>query len=384
MGPSGPELRHWLLTASSTSSRCVVGVRGTVGRGANGIAHPMADRFESSAGTPAMSDDTELPTPVCRHAAWSNDRSLDIHGARIVVAGARPAAVAKVQAILRAAGYVSVVTAGDLALVPGLHRSHAFQLMILGLQPEPEPAWKVLETVRHQDGASYPPVLLLGARAPSKIEGLARGARDALLQPFDADELRERVRSLLEMRLMYEDAIHQAEELAPLAMLDPLTGLANRRLFADRVHTAMATARRNRRTVAIVYLDLDGFKDINDRHGHYVGDAVLQAVAMRLCAVVRAEDTVSRVGGDEFMVLLWDVASNEGAATVVLKMIAEVSRPYLVDGLQVALTTSAGVGLYPDHGDDPYALIKSADAALYDAKRAGKNDFRFSDFSPML
>ena len=131
--------------------------------------------------------------------------------------------------------------------------------------------------------------------------------------------------------------------------------------------------------MAVVYLDLDGFKQINDTLGHGAGDILLKMVAARLVETVREEDTVARLGGDEFMLSLWHVSGTDYAATVALRVIEAVSKPYGIEGNSVSITTSAGVAIYPVHGEDADTLMKSADLALYEAKHAGKNTFRISD-----
>ena len=130
--------------------------------------------------------------------------------------------------------------------------------------------------------------------------------------------------------------------------------------------------------MAVVYLDLDGFKQINDMLGHGAGDVLLKLVAGRLLATVREGDTVARVGGDEFILGLWHVSGADYAATVASKVIEAVSQPYDIEGHAVRITISAGIGVYPVHGEDADTLMKSADLALYDAKRAGKNVYRIS------
>ena len=131
--------------------------------------------------------------------------------------------------------------------------------------------------------------------------------------------------------------------------------------------------------MAVVYLDLDGFKQINDTLGHGVGDVLLKMVAGRMLASVREEDTVARLGGDEFILSLWHVSGTDYAATVALRVLEAVSQPYDIEGHAVRMTTSAGVGIYPVHGEDADTLMKSADLALYEAKHAGKNTYRISD-----
>ena len=130
--------------------------------------------------------------------------------------------------------------------------------------------------------------------------------------------------------------------------------------------------------MAVVYLDLDGFKLINDRLGHGAGDTLLKLVAGRLVAAVREEDTVARVGGDEFILGLWHLSGADDAAKVASKVIDAVSRPYEIEGQTVSVTASAGIGIYPLHGEDADTLMRSADLALYETKRAGKNAYRVS------
>jgi len=131
--------------------------------------------------------------------------------------------------------------------------------------------------------------------------------------------------------------------------------------------------------MAVVYLDLDGFKQINNTLGNGTGDVLLKMVAGRLTATVREEDTVARLGGDEFVIALWHLGGPDYAATVALKVIEAVSQPYVLEGQTVSVTTSAGVGIYPIHGEDADTLMKSADLALYEAKHAGTNAYRMTE-----
>jgi diguanylate cyclase (GGDEF)-like protein len=131
--------------------------------------------------------------------------------------------------------------------------------------------------------------------------------------------------------------------------------------------------------MAVVYLDLDGFKQINDTLGHGVGDELLKMVAGRLVATVREEDTVARPGGDEFIIALWHVSGIDYATSVVLRAIEAVSQPYDIEGTTVSITTSAGISIYPDHGENADTLMKSADLALYEAKAAGRNAYRIME-----
>jgi diguanylate cyclase (GGDEF)-like protein/PAS domain S-box-containing protein len=168
-----------------------------------------------------------------------------------------------------------------------------------------------------------------------------------------------------------------AEKLAHMAQHDALTGLPNRLLLADRIKTAIAIAPRHDSNPGLLFLDLDGFKHVNDTLGHGVGDKLLQSVAERLSACVRASDTVSRLGGDEFVVLLAEIAHPEDAAIAAGRMLQAVSAPHLIDQHELHVGTSIGVSLYPSDGSDAETLIKNADTAMYQAKANGRSSYRF-------
>lgn len=162
-----------------------------------------------------------------------------------------------------------------------------------------------------------------------------------------------------------------------LAYHDGLTGLPNRELFFDRLEHAIAHAHRNRRMVAVMFLDLNKFKQINDTLGHHVGDQLLQRVAQRLTASVREDDTVARLGGDEFTVVLESIVQAGDVSSVARKIMAALSQPMQLDEHEIDVTTSIGISLYPTDGEQPEALIKCADTAMYLAKQDGRNNFRF-------
>ena len=162
------------------------------------------------------------------------------------------------------------------------------------------------------------------------------------------------------------------ERIRHLAFHDPLTGLANRVLFADRTATSIQRARRESRQLALIVLDLDGFKQVNDTHGHAVGDRLLIEMARRLQGVLRAEDTVARFGGDEFTALLPEIDEPRDAVIVAEKILAAIALPFAVGGDQVQVSASIGISIYPIHGEDYQTLFTTADAAMYRIKAAGK------------
>jgi len=164
-----------------------------------------------------------------------------------------------------------------------------------------------------------------------------------------------------------------------LAHHDSLTGLPNRVLARDRFEQAVALAQRNGHRVALVFLDLDEFKTVNDSLGHATGDLLISQVANRIADSVRASDTVSRQGGDEFLLVLGGLTDGDAAATTALKIIEKLSAPVEVNGLELSVTCSLGIALYPDNGVDFDTVLKNADVAMYQAKAAGGNAYRFFD-----
>jgi diguanylate cyclase (GGDEF)-like protein len=173
-----------------------------------------------------------------------------------------------------------------------------------------------------------------------------------------------------------------AQQMTYAAEHDFLTGLPNRMLLNDRIDQAIAVAPRHMKRVAVLFLDLDGFKQINDSLGHPVGDKLLQSVAKRLVDCVRTSDTVSRQGGDEFVVLLSEVQHLEDAAVTATRMLAAVAEPHFVDQRELHVTTSIGVSVYPADGLDAATLIKNADTAMYRAKNNGRQSYQF--FKPIM
>lgn len=167
-----------------------------------------------------------------------------------------------------------------------------------------------------------------------------------------------------------------AETIRHLAFHDPLTGLPNRTLFRDRLTQALSHAHRNNELLAMLFLDLDRFKTINDTLGHAVGDRLLQAVAERLRKSVREGDTIARLGGDEFMLLLLRTQNVEGVVKVADKMLRAFRPSFHVAGHELHITTSIGISLYPHDGHDPETMLKNADTALYRAKEQGRNNYQ--------
>jgi two-component system, cell cycle response regulator len=302
----------------------------------------------------------------------------DILGGKILIVDDQEANVLLLERMLRAAGYISISSTMDPAQVSGLHRDNHYDLILLDIQMPGMDGFQVMERLKALETEGYLPVLAVTAQPAHKLRALREGAKDFISKPFDLAEVLMRVHNMLEVRLLHEAARDHGKVLEALALNDPLTGLANRRLLDDRMTVALVHARRNKSAMAVVFLDLDGFKEVNDTLGHGAGDSLLKMVAERLVATVREEDTVARVGGDEFIVALWHVSDIDHAVAVTRKVLTAVSQPYGIGDHMVSMTTSAGIGMYPVHGETAESLMRSADVALYEAKGAGKNAYRIS------
>ncbi|WP_333871543.1 EAL domain-containing protein [Desulforamulus putei] len=168
-------------------------------------------------------------------------------------------------------------------------------------------------------------------------------------------------------------------KLKYMAFYDPLTNLPRRDVFMDRFKAAMADARRNGKKLAVLFVDLDNFKTINDSLGHHTGDKLLKKIARKLTACLRESDTVSRVGGDEFVILLSDIISIDDTDKVANRILELFNQPIKINNYELYVTGSIGIALYPDHGKSERAILKNADIAMYKAKGKGKNGFQYFD-----
>lgn len=201
-------------------------------------------------------------------------------------------------------------------------------------------------------------------------EDLARRAGMAI----DNSRLYRAAQEEIKERKLAEDHLHF------LAEHDALTNLPNRVVFSDRLNQAIIRARRYRKLIAVLFLDLDGFKNINDSLGHETGDRLLKETANRLIRSVRESDTVSRLGGDEFTLLLPDIVEPQAILGVVQTVLNVLAKPFNLDGYKISITASVGVSFYPLDGEDPDTLLKKADKAMYRAKERGRNNFQL--YSP--
>ncbi len=214
------------------------------------------------------------------------------------------------------------------------------------------------------------------------VEPLSDGdEKYALLQITDMTGHYTHVKQLKnmikEIGLEYQQAKASETISRHQALHDSLTGLPNRSLFLDRLDNVLNLARRKGDMLAVMFLDLDGFKEINDTFGHEAGDLVLQAVADRIKLFLRDSDTLARLGGDEFVLLLPRIKSEHDAATVAAKIRNEFRQTFSLPGNEVLISVSIGISVYPGDGDDAHALINNADMAMYSVKSKGKNNYKF-------
>ena len=215
------------------------------------------------------------------------------------------------------------------------------------------------------------------------IESVRRGAAES---PFPAasggDEISRIQQAINALQAHEQERQESVRQLEHLAQYDALTGLPNRVLLADRIQQALARSRRARTMVAIVFIDLDDFKTVNDDYGHKFGDGVLAALASNMEAALREEDTLARLGGDEFVAVLPDLPSLDGIEPVLDRLLESVSEPTHCQEKVIHVTASAGVAVYPqDHEIDPDQLIRQADQAMYRAKQTGRNTYALFDAS---
>ena len=220
----------------------------------------------------------------------------------------------------------------------------------------------------------------------TEVECIQKGGR-RIVCDLSVMQLRDSEGKIYGIVWMFEDISHkkqqqrllerQAQELEKLAYHDALTALPNRTLFHDRLSQAISYSKRHERKFALLFVDLDRFKQINDSLGHQFGDQVLLEVAKRIKKVIRQEDTLARFGGDEFLVIARDISDRENAQKIAKKILESLQKPFKLAGQDVYTTISIGVSIYPDDSQNAESLIKYADSAMYQAKEQGRNNFCF-------
>lgn len=292
-----------------------------------------------------------------------------ILNASILIVDDQQSNVSLLEQLLGEAGYTDVTSTTNPQEVCALHRKNRYDLILLDLQMPGMDGFRVMEGLKTNESDSYLPVIVLTAQPGHKLRALQAGAKDFISKPFDLVEVKTRIHNMLEVRLLHTKVENYNKVLEQMALHDSMTGLPNRDLFDDRLAHAIALAKRHAWTLAVMFLDLDRFKLINDTHGHAVGDGVLKEVAKRLVQHSRDEDTVCRNGGDEFLYLLMNPQGNENIERIASTLLKTIGQPIDMGDLQPVIKASIGIAVYPDNGTTGEQLIRNADAAMYRAKK---------------
>ncbi len=306
----------------------------------------------------------------------------DLLSASILIVDDQASNVQLLQELLASEGYTRVSATMVPQDVCALHRQHRYDLILLDLQMPGMDGFEVMMGLNAIETEAYAPVLAITAQPGYKLRALASGAKDFISKPYDLVEVKTRIRNMLELRLMYKKLIATNLELETLALQDALTGVANRRLLMDRLEHAMRNSARTGDHCALMFMDLDHFKALNDSYGHDAGDHVLRQAAERLQVCVREGDTVARLGGDEFVVLLEGLSGKAKDADIQARGVtAKILNAFATDFHfgedSCASTFSIGAVVFRGSLQPISELLKKADLAMYDAKAASRNTVRF-------
>ncbi|MBF0459937.1 MAG: EAL domain-containing protein [Magnetococcales bacterium] len=272
---------------------------------------------------------------------------------------------------------VMFATGGQEAMVCAV--AELPDLILLDVMMPGIDGFTVCAWLRDNEHTSNIPVIIVTAMhdIDAETRGFASGAVDFLTKPVNPPAVRARITAQLALKRQREELEKANAQLRELAEFDVLTGLPNRKLFQDRLQQAVVMGERNQGIFALMFVDLDRFKWVNDTLGHDAGDTLLIEVAQRMKSVVRKSDTVARLGGDEFTVILTDMQHDSMAELVAHKILEQLATPFTLKGQEIAISGSVGIALFPGDGTTTLELTKNADSAMYQAKEAGRNTFRF-------
>jgi diguanylate cyclase (GGDEF)-like protein len=264
-----------------------------------------------------------------------------------------------------------------------LYRTHHPDIVLTDIRMPVMDGIRMAREIKQVDKSALIIMLTAVSETDAILEAIDIGINHYVMKPVIMEKLIASVERCIEETKLKRQIRHQEESIRRMAYNDSLTGLPNRQLFNKLFHQALAHAQRHNRLLALLYLDLDRFKAVNDTHGHSVGDQLLQAVAQRLkqCCQ-RDQDTIARFGGDEFIILLSDPDSSLEAVSIARKIIEAFANPFVLDGHELLISPSIGISIYPDDGTHEDELVRNADTAMYSAKKEGRN--RFHLFNPSI
>lgn len=297
---------------------------------------------------------------------------------RVLIAEDDPVSRRVLQSSLLKWGYEVEVASDGTEAWDTLQSESAPRLAVLDWMMPGMDGPQICAALRNRNEGTYVYTILLTAKSQREdmLAGLSAGADDYVVKPFDPHELRVRLRAGKRVLDLQAELIAARESVRIQAVRDPLTGLPNRLLFGEQLTDRLAQSDSTGRPIAVMFLDLDHFKHVNDSLGHNVGDHLLKSVAQRLSGTLRRGDSIARMGGDEFTFILGDIETPEDTADIAMRMLSSLSEPFNVGGRDLYVTGSIGISSHPRDGDDAETLVRNADAAMYRAKEHGRNTFR--------
>ncbi len=275
--------------------------------------------------------------------------------------------------ILRDQGYQINVAQDGLQALENVKAMTPDLILMDVMMPEMN-GYEVCQKLKADKTVNDVPVIFLTAKTETEdiVKGFEVGGVDYVIKPYVPAELLARVKTHLELKNLRSRIEH-------LANHDTLTDLPTLRLASDRLDVAINHAKRGGEKVALLFLDLDGFKQVNDTHGHEAGDAILQSVAQRILHVIRSSDTGCRIGGDEFLVILGGLTDDRPAKEVCRRLIESIGEKVIYKDTELTVGVSIGAALYPDHASDSTSLRRRADDVMYKVKNSGKNNYLFAE-----
>jgi two-component system, cell cycle response regulator len=306
-------------------------------------------------------------------------KPTDIERARILIVDDCPDSATLLAELLALQGFQAVHTTTDAAVVCDLHELNAYDLILLDMHMPYISGLNIMAQLRKLAPDSFLPVIVLSGNAAMRLPALEAGAYDFVTKPYDITEMTVRIRNMLEVRLLYQFLDAQGQLQQNTSVHDPLTGLPGRRLAMDRIAAALEHARRHKTMAALLCVNIDGFRMVNDQHGRGHGDELLKTIAARLSQRMRKEDTVARIGGDAFLIVLRDMHELAAAARPAQDILQLLSTPISIQETTLDITASMGIAIWPLDAEDPDQLILRADQALYEAKQAGRNQYRIAN-----
>jgi two-component system cell cycle response regulator len=297
---------------------------------------------------------------------------------KILVAEDTKTNLAVITAILTSFGHeVLPAISGEEAL--NVFKNNRPDLIILDVVMKGIDGYECARRIRAIDPNDWIPIIFLSASIEDDdiAQGIDAGGDDYLTKPYSEIRLASKIRAMERIAIMRKKLFELTQQLQVLSTTDRLTGLYNRLYFEKSMHDKIAEGNRYEHKFALLYMDLDKFKIVNDTLGHHIGDLLLQAVAKRLQDLHRENDIIARLGGDEFAVILGNLKQLQDAGDVANKIIHSLSEEYFLENHKIIIGISIGIAIYPFMGTTDDELIKNADAALYQVKESGRNNYKY-------